>query len=182
MHHFIKIVLLTLTLMSLEYCPVLADLSINISINDQRLYLINDEGDILKSYPISSSRYGTGNQARSYKTPLGKHWIHSKIGDKAVLGQVFKYGKAINRIIPYLKDGSEDLITTRILRLEGLENGINKGPNIDSFARAIYIHGTPYEDQIGSKASKGCIRLKNKDMIELYDLVSSKTIVRISID
>ncbi|MFH1397757.1 MAG: L,D-transpeptidase [Candidatus Omnitrophota bacterium] len=142
--------------------------AVEIKISEQRLYLYA-ANKIIKSFPVSTSKYGIGNKSGSNKTPLGLHWIISKIGRNACLGAIFK--RRINtRKIASVRGGG-DLITTRILRLAGIEKGVNKGKGIDSFARCIYIHGTPDEDLIGKPASHGCIRLKNRDIIELFDLV-----------
>lgn len=146
-------------------------------ISKQRLFIM-DKARLLSSYPISTSKYGVGNRAGSNKTPLGLHQIVSKIGRNASLGAVFKHRRNTGKIAKCCMKG--DLITTRILRLAGLEKGINKGRGIDSFQRCIYIHGTPEEDLIGRPASHGCIRMKNRDIIILFDLVKRNTLVRIS--
>lgn len=152
-----------------------------VSIDAQKLYLIKNN-IIIKSYSISSSEYGIGNKNGSNKTPLGLHTIARKIGEKTPIN-----GRMIARVftgetsIIYL-DGSRsktDDITSRILWLQGEEDGINKGENIDSFKRYIYIHGTSEEGLIGQPASHGCIRLKNKDVIDLYKDVAIGTLVLI---
>ena len=152
-----------------------------VSIDAQKLYLIK-KNIIIKSYSISSSEYGIGNKNGSKKTPLGLHTIARKIGEKTPIN-----GRMIARVftgetsIIYL-DGSRsktDDITSRILWLQGEEDGINKGENIDSFKRYIYIHGTSEEGLIGQPASHGCIRLKNKDVIDLYKDVAIGTLVLI---
>jgi lipoprotein-anchoring transpeptidase ErfK/SrfK len=152
-----------------------------VSIDAQKLYLIK-QNIIIKSYSISSSEYGIGNKNGSNKTPLGLHTIARKIGEKTPIN-----GRMIARVftgetsIIYL-DGSRsktDDITSRILWLQGEEDGINKGENIDSFKRYIYIHGTSEEGLIGQPASHGCIRLKNKDVIDLYKDVAIGTLVLI---
>jgi len=152
-----------------------------VSIDAQKLYLIK-KNIIIKSYSISSSEYGIGNKNGSNKTPLGLHTIARKIGEKTPIN-----GRMIARVftgetsIIYL-DGSRsktDDITSRILWLQGEEDGINKGGNIDSFKRYIYIHGTSEEGLIGQPASHGCIRLKNKDVIDLYKDVAIGTLVLI---
>ena len=150
-----------------------------VSIDAQKLYLIK-KNIIIKSYSISSSEYGIGNKNGSNKTPLGLHKIARKIGEKTPIN-----GRMIARVftgetsIIYL-DGSRsktDDITSRILWLQGEEDGINKGENIDSFKRYIYIHGTSEEGLIGQPASHGCIRLKNKDVIDLYKDVAIGTLL-----
>lgn len=134
---------------------------------------------IIKGYLISTSQFGSGSKVGSNKTPLGLHKIASKIGRNASFGAIFKRRRNTGKIAKINKDGG-DLMTTRILRLEGLQKGINKGKGIDSFKRCIYIHGTPEEKLIGKPASHGCIRMKNRDIIELFDLAKRGTAVKIT--
>lgn len=155
--------------------------AIIIDVSEQKLYLIKDE-KIVKMYPVSTSKYGIGNEEGSYKTPLGTHRISKKIGSGAKIGTIFKSLTKTNKTAEIYVDGrdiAEDIITTRIMWLEGLEPGINKGKGIDSHARHIYIHGTPEEGLIGKPASHGCIRMRNKDVIELFELVREGTLVEI---
>lgn len=142
---------------------------IQISIAKQKLFLFQKNA-LTKAYPISTSKYGVGNKVGSNKTPLGKHQIIGKFGRNARIGEIFKRRKRIGIMARSLQ-GQADLITTRILRLDGLEKGLNKGRGIDSFHRYIYIHGTPEENRIGKPASHGCIRMKNKDVAELFRMV-----------
>lgn len=150
-----------------------------ISIADQKLYL-QRKGKLIKTYRVSTSKYGIGNKNNSFKTPLGKHMISSKIGRKARLGSIFRNRRNTKKIAKIGSDFDKDLITTRILRLQGLEPGKNKGKGIDTFCRCIYIHGTAEEHLIGKPASHGCIRMKNRDIIELFDLAPRGTRVLIS--
>ncbi len=150
-----------------------------ISIADQKLY-IHKKGKLIKTYRVSTSKYGIGNEDNSHKTPLGKHLIGSKIGRKARLGSIFRNRRNTKKIAKIGSDSDKDLITTRILRLQGLEPGKNKGKGIDTFCRCIYIHGTAEEHLIGKPASHGCIRMKNRDIIELFNLIPRGTIVLIS--
>ena len=160
---------------------VLASYSIEISISEQRLYLF-EKNKLMRSYPVSSSAYGEGQVENSLKTPLGMHMIRSKIGT-----DVEKYDFFVSRehipqkakIIHKDADSEDDFITSRIMWLDGLEEGFNKGTNVDSFNRYIYIHGTHEEGLIGKKASHGCIRMLNQDVLELYDLISEETTVNI---
>ncbi|MEM8969931.1 MAG: L,D-transpeptidase [Bacteroidota bacterium] len=154
---------------------------IKVSVTEQKLYLIED-GQPLKQYLVSTSVYGIGSEAGSNKTPLGKHKVISKFGDGAPLGTIFRSRINTGRKAKIYTDDTdleEDDVTTRILRLTGLEPGKNKGSGVDSFSRYIYIHGTPEEGLIGKPASHGCIRMKNADVVELYDLVSEETLVMI---
>jgi len=147
--------------------------SINVSISIQKIYLYRGS-KLIRAYPISTSQYGIGNKYGSNKTPLGKHRIYSKIGRNAPIGTIFvkrrKTGK-IAKVSRKLQQTDHDFITTRILRLEGLEEGKNRGSNVDTLKRCVYIHGTTAEGLIGKPSSQGCVRMKNKDIVELFDLV-----------
>ena len=160
---------------------LLNNIEIIVDISDQRLYLI--EGSIIiESYPISSSKYGEGSIENSFKTPLGKHIIKEKIGSGAPLNTIFVARVNTNEkanIIRSLDDSEDDYVTSRILWLDGLEEGINKGEGVDSFNRFIYIHGTHEEGLIGQKSSHGCIRMFNNDVVKLYDIVKKGTKVYI---
>ena len=152
-----------------------------VDISEQRLYLMQND-KILESFPISTSKYGEGNAVNSLKTPLGLHEIKEKIGENAEINTIF-----ISRINTMRKaeiyksiyDSSNDYVTSRILWLSGLEVGLNKGSGIDSYDRYIYIHGTHEEGLIGQKASDGCIRMFNKDVVHLFNIVSKGTKVYI---
>lgn len=150
-----------------------------VSVKDQTLYLIKNDS-LINSYKISTSKYGIGAQKGSNQTPLGVHSISRKFGRGAAKGAIFKArqntGKIAN-IITEAKDDKEDYVTSRVMWLEGLEPGINKGGNVDSYQRYIYIHGTHEEGLIGGPASHGCIRMLNDDVIELFDLVEEGTFV-----
>lgn len=126
------------------------------------------------SYPVSTSSYGPGNQNGSFKTPLGEHSIAQKIGDGCPVNEVF-IGRQPQGVLDDIKSSdkvlSDDIITSRILRLQGEEPGVNQGADIDSYQRYIYIHGTPEEGKIGQPASHGCVRMRNQDVIDLYEQV-----------
>ena len=140
---------------------------IDVSIRDQRLTLTRD-GEVLRSFPVSSSRFGIGAEEGSMKTPLGRFRIAEKIGDGAASGTIFKARVALgpDDSLPE----TEDLITSRILWLDGLDDH-----NANTRDRFIYIHGTKHEDEIGAPASHGCIRMRNADVIELFTLVDETT-------
>jgi len=147
-----------------------------VDIASQQLFNIK-KGTVIKVYPISSSFYGTGSEANSFKTPLGKHEIYKKIGKDLPENAILKgrvWNGAIASIVSEPIDTDFDHVTSRILWLDGLEQGKNKGEGVDSRSRYIYIHGTAEEGLIGKPASDGCIRMYNKDVIELYDLVDEK--------
>ena len=152
-----------------------------ISIEKQKLYYIKNK-IIIQEYIISSAELGVGNIQGSNKTPLGLHKIKQKFGDETpengrMIGRVF-YGN-IATIIHDTSRSKTDDITSRILWLDGQEKGYNKGGNVDSYARYIYIHGTSEEGRLGTPSSHGCIRMKNKDIIELYDKIKLGTLVLI---
>ncbi len=157
-------------------------MKILVDISEQRLYLKNGE-QILASYPISTSKYGEGSKENSFKTPLGNHIIKEKIGENAPINTIFISRintKNVAVIENKPKNTANDYVTSRIMWLEGEENGINKGPGIDSYERYIYIHGTHEEGLIGVKASHGCIRMFNVDVIDLYDRIynGTKVVIR----
>jgi lipoprotein-anchoring transpeptidase ErfK/SrfK len=145
---------------------------IHISIPGQRLELRDETGRALKSFPVSTSALGIGSEPGSFKTPAGRFCISEKIGHGALSGAVFKSR------VPTGETGTEenpdDLVQTRILRLHGLE-----AHNANTLDRYIYIHGTNHESAIGTPASHGCIRMRNADVIELFDAVDVKTEVLI---
>ncbi len=124
-------------------------------------------------FPVSTSRYGLGQTENSLQTPTGIHRIAQKIGDQEPLGRVFKARLATDEIcLPADFDGDRDVISSRILWLSGMQAGFNHGGEVDSFNRYIYIHGTPDEAHIGQPASIGCIRMRNRDVIDLFDRVA----------
>ena len=145
-----------------------------VNISRQRLYCIGDDDIILNEYPVSTSRFGVGNQSGSFKTPSGVHSIAQKIGGGCTINEVF-VGRQPMGLLNELKRANktlpDDIISSRILWLRGVQPGINQGDGIDSYQRYIYIHGTAEEDKIGFPASHGCVRMRNKDVIELFDLV-----------
>lgn len=152
-------------------------LSLTVNIARQRLYVMDRER-VLKSYHISTSQFGVGNKINSCKTPLGRHMIVSKIGREAPINTIFRNLRNTGRRAR-INAGEGDHITTRILRLRGLEAGKNKGHGIDTYERCIYIHGTPHENKIGSPASYGCIRMRNADIIDLFERVPRGTLVNV---
>ena len=147
-----------------------------VDIKNQNMYLLR-KGNIFKGFKISSSYYGTGSEVNSLKTPLGKHEIFKKIGRDLPINAILKgrvWNGAIANVITEDVDTDFDHVTSRILWLDGLEKGKNKGPGVDSRSRYIYIHGTAEEGLIGRPASDGCIRMYNTDVIDLFDLVNEK--------
>jgi len=140
---------------------------IDISIHDQ-LLTVKRGDETLRSYPVSSSRFGLGTEEGSMKTPTGRFRIAEKIGGSAPSGTVFQSRVPLKPGDPF--PPSEDLVMSRILWLDGLEEH-----NANTRQRFIYIHGTKHEDKIGSPASHGCVRMRNADVIDLFDLVDEDT-------
>jgi lipoprotein-anchoring transpeptidase ErfK/SrfK len=158
------------------------DTIIYVDISAQKLYLVRGD-EIIKAYTVSTSKHGSGFQQGSFMTPLGIHKIKEKIGAGEKTGTVFDERvptKKIARIYTDTTDVASDLITTRILWLEGLEDKVNRGSQKDSYDRFIYIHGTHEEGLIGKPSSLGCVRMKNDDIIQLFDLIRVGTFVIIS--
>ena len=161
---------------SIESSYEYLDTLLYVDIPSQQMFFIK-KGEIVNIYSISSSYYGTGNKVNSLMTPLGKHEIYKKLGENLPENAILKgrvWNGAIADIIKEPLDTDFDHVTSRIMWLDGLEEGKNKGPGIDSRERFIYIHGTAEEGLIGKPASDGCIRMYNKDVIELFDLVDEK--------
>jgi UDP-N-acetylmuramate--alanine ligase len=154
-----------------------AELFLVQSIERQTL-LVCEKETVIERYDASTSRFGNGGRENSFKTPLGIHRIKEKIGYGAPLGRIFKDRRDTG--IDWDRHSTEDnLILTRILRLEGLEEGINKGAGVDSCERCIYIHGTNREDLVGTPLSRGCLALRNHDILRLFDRVREGTLVYI---
>jgi lipoprotein-anchoring transpeptidase ErfK/SrfK len=143
-----------------------------VSIPEQKLALL-DNGALIATYPISTSRFAIGDAPGSRGTPLGELEIAKKIGDSAPSGMVFKDRRATGEILAPDAPG-RDPIVTRILWLRGLE-----AQNANAYSRYIYIHGTPEERNIGTRASFGCIRMRSRDVIQLYDIVGPQARVTI---
>lgn len=120
---------------------------------------------LVRQWPCSTSKFGLGFTEGSYRTPVGRFVIREKHGDGAPTGTIFKARQPVGLWQPGM-DTQEDLVLTRILRLDGLERR-----NANSFDRYIYIHGTNDEAAVGRPASHGCVRLRNADMIELFERV-----------
>jgi hypothetical protein len=140
-------------------------------------------GEIVRQYPVSTAECGLGCAENSGRTPAGLHKIADKIGAGEKPGMIFRSRVSTGECADIRCDASvsgEDCITSRILWLEGLEPGINKGQGVDTHDRYIYIHGTNEEGCIGKAVSHGCIRMKNADVIDLFDRVYVDTPVIIA--
>ena len=144
-----------------------AQATIHISVRAQELTLKRGRKK-LATYPVSTSRFGLGSEEGSMKTPTGRFRIEEKIGDGMPSGTVFKSRRPVKATKKLLRE--EDLIMTRILWLDGLG-----ARNANTHERFIYIHGTNHEEKIGEPASHGCIRMRNADLLELFELVKQGT-------
>src|SRR3984957_13235226 len=145
-----------------------------ISVADQTVSLF-EQNNFVKKFSCSTSRFGIGQVEGSNQTPLGLHRIAEKIGDGEPPGTVFKSREVVGHVSDIGITSAR--ITTRILWLEGLEPGFNQGGNVDSHDRYIYIHGTGDQTSIGRPDSSGCIHLADTDLIALFDLLPSGTLV-----
>ncbi len=152
---------------------------IYVGVKRQELYLFRG-GKLLKVYRVSTSKHGAGSVEGSEMTPVGLHKVHGKYGENVPENGILRHKKftgEIATIEPRAIPIDQDIITTRIITIEGLERGVNKGGKLDSYDRRIYIHGTAEEGLIGKPASHGCVRLKNKDVMDLFDLLSKEMYV-----
>ena len=156
---------------------------IEISVAGQTLQLLDDAGQLLRQYPVSSAAKGVGEQMGSYQTPRGRHRIRARIGDGLPLGAVLRGRRPTGEICtPELMAAQpdRDWILTRILWLCGEEPGKNRGGQVDTMRRYVYIHGTPDSAVLGVPGSHGCIRMRNADMVDLFNRVPVGTPVFIS--
>ena len=150
-------------------------MQIQISIAEQTLKVFDNE-KLIKQYSISTAKNGAGEKMDSECTPRGQHIISEKIGEACEPNTVFvgriptgeTYEAALRALYP-----ERDWILTRILWLSGTEEGINKGGNVDSHDRYIYIHGSPDDVAMGEPGSRGCVRMRNQDILELFDMVET---------
>lgn len=149
-----------------------AGTEIIVSVPEQRMVVVQN-GLRIGQYPVSTSKFGLGDRPRSYATPLGTLEVASKTGAGAPVGAVFKGKRRTGEVLRPNAPG-RDPIVTRILHLRGLE-----ASNARAYNRGIYIHGTAEERRIGSPASYGCIRMKSKDVIQVFDRVPVGTKVEI---
>ncbi len=132
------------------------------------------QGEPVKSYVISTSRRPPSNIKNSLGTPRGLHEIAERIGAGQPPGMVFKArvptGRHFHEVLQREPD-NDNLITSRILWLRGLEPGVNRGGEVDTYERYVYVHGTNHDDQIGAPLSSGCVLMRNLDIVELYEQV-----------
>jgi lipoprotein-anchoring transpeptidase ErfK/SrfK len=143
---------------------------------------LDDNGNLIKRYSISSAKNGVGELNGSYCTPRGRHIVRAKIGAGQPANAVFVERRPTGEIFsPKLarRFPGRDWILTRILWLSGLERGYNRMGKVDTMRRAIYIHGSPDTADMGKPGSRGCIRMHNRDIVELFDFVPLRTVVEI---
>jgi L,D-transpeptidase YbiS len=156
---------------------------IEISIARQELRLIRKNRDVIMSVSVSTAANGAGEKNGSECTPRGKHIICAKIGAGAPVNTVFvgrrqtgeRYSPGLASLHP-----ERDWILTRILWLKGCESGYNRGGAVDTQRRYIYIHGAPDEIAMGVPGSRGCVRMRNSDLVRLFDMIDVGTPVAIT--
>ena len=156
--------------------------SIRIDIPEQRLRLLDDSGRMLREYLVSTSSRGPGEKNGSFCTPRGKHIIRARIGAGLPENTVFVKRRPTGEMYsPELaaRHPGRDWMLTRLLWLSGCEPGFNRLGDVDTMRRYIYIHGSPDTAEMGKPGSIGCIRMRNRDVIELFDLVETGTPVEI---
>ena len=156
---------------------------IEISIPNQLLTLLDDFGGVKAKYPVSTAANSVGCEKNSGCTPLGNHIIRAKVGAGALPNTVFVGRRATGEICTpelMVEFPNRDWILTRILWLSGTEVGFNRLGNVDTMQRYIYIHGTPESTDMSKIGSHGCVRMRNSDIIELFELVEAGTSVLIS--
>lgn len=149
-----------------------AETEVIISVPDQKMFVFNG-GKRIATYKVSTSKYGLGDQFRSYRTPTGIFRIAQKVGAQLAPGAVLKGLRPTGEILKPNAPG-RDPIVTRVLTLDGQEE-----QNRHALSRRIYIHGTPEERRIGKPVSYGCIRMRSKDVMELYEAIPVGALVRI---
>lgn len=157
-------------------------MKLRISLAAQELELLDDDGAVLHRYPVSTAANGPGEQAGSYQTPRGRHIVRARIGDGEPLNAVFKARRPTGEIYSAELGAAQperDWILTRILWLSGCEPGHNRLGEVDSMRRYIYIHGTPDETFEQAPRSHGCIRMRNSDLLALFEQVPAYTPVEI---
>ncbi len=148
-----------------------------ISVQRQTLFHVRG-GTLLSEYPVATATNGLGAELDSYRTPTGLHRISEKVGDGVPPLGILKDRNFTGELAdPDFAGVDKDWITSRILWLSGLEPGTNQGGTVDSHERYIYIHGTANERSVGTPSSKGCIRMRNADVITLYDQVPVNALV-----
>lgn len=160
-------------------------MKLHVSVGRQRMQVLDDEGNLLREYPVSTALAGVGELSGSYRTPRGSHIIRAKIGAGLPENTVFVRRRPTGEIwTPELGEQypGRDWILTRILWLSGCLPGFNRLGCVDTMRRYIYIHGSPDHAEMGTPGSHGCIRMRNTDIVELFDLVPCYSPVEIAED
>lgn len=155
---------------------------ITVNVSRQTLVLQDREGRVLMETRISTARNGTGERRNSECTPRGQHVIRAKVGGGQPANAVFVSRRPTGEIYsPQLRAAfpGRDWILTRILWLSGCEVGRNRLGDVDTMRRYVYIHGCPDEDPMGTPSSRGCVKMRNSEIIQLYDIVEPGTPVTI---
>lgn len=163
----------------IKYRGYTFDRFIYIAAKRQRLYVVSN-GEVEQTYDISTAKNGMGCSLGSYRTPTGLHEIAEKVGDGLPVNSVIKNKMptgTVASVVTEPRTTGQDIITTRILHLRGLEENVNKGEGRDSYARGIFIHGTHEEGLLGTPASKGCVRMSNTEILQLFESVEVGTFV-----
>lgn len=153
-------------------------MKLSVSLSDQTLRLLDDRGLTIRRYSVSTARNGPGERNGSECTPRGAHVIRARIGDGCAVNTVFKGRRPTGEVYsPALREQfpNRDWILTRILWLSGREPGRNRLGDVDTMRRYIYIHGAPDEDPMGVPGSHGCVKMRNTDILELFDRVPAGT-------
>jgi lipoprotein-anchoring transpeptidase ErfK/SrfK len=157
--------------------------ALRIHISEQLLDLLSPDGEVLQRFPVSTSRNGLGERNGSFCTPRGQHIIRAKIGTGQALNTVFIKRRPTGEVYsPELaaRYQDRDWILTRILWLSGCEVGVNRLGEVDTMRRYIYIHGSPDTVEMGKPGSIGCIRMRNQDIVQLFERVQAGTPVDIA--
>jgi len=160
-------------------------MKLQVSVSRQMLSVTNEAGEVLREYPVSTALAGVGEVSGSYQTPRGRHIVRAKIGGGQPENAVFVRRRPTGEIwTPELgaQYPDRDWILARILWLSGCEPGCNRLGCVDTMRRYIYIHGSPDTAEMGLPGSHGCIRMRNADIVELFDLVPCYTEVEITED
>jgi lipoprotein-anchoring transpeptidase ErfK/SrfK len=158
-------------------------MKIEIDIGKQRLILKDAKGNPLKTYSVSTAKKGPGEKNGSFCTPRGRHIVRAKIGAGQPANAVFVRRRPTGEVWSpelHAKYPGRDWMLTRILWLSGLEPGKNRLGDVDTMRRYIYLHGSPDIAEMGKPGSIGCVRMRNRDIVELFELVPPYTPVEIS--
>ena len=160
-------------------------MKLHVSVANQRLSVFDDDGKVLREYPVSTAKAGVGEISGSYQTPRGRHIIRAKIGAGQPENTVFVRRRPTGEIWTpalYEEFPGRDWILSRILWLSGTEPGCNRLGCVDTMRRYVYIHGSPDSAEMGIPGSHGCVRMRNADIIVLFDTVPCYSEVLITED